>query len=63
MNESEDVIRAGLHALVPHLRQFVRGYLEKKHGPGFQQQLYRPGQRPFSDADPRALRVCQAITD
>ncbi|MGH2435388.1 MAG: Swt1 family HEPN domain-containing protein [bacterium] len=55
MNNPDDVIRAGLQALVPHLKQFVRQHLEKKYGSGFRQQLSRPGERPFRDTDPRAL--------
>jgi hypothetical protein len=55
MNHPDDVIRGGLRALVPHLKEFVRQHLEKKYGPGFRQRLSRPGERPFSDTDPRAL--------
>ncbi|MEQ1575627.1 MAG: Swt1 family HEPN domain-containing protein [Vicinamibacterales bacterium] len=55
MNDPEAVIRAGLQALVPHLRRFVLLHLEKNYGPDFWQQLSRPGERPFKDTDPRAL--------
>jgi hypothetical protein len=55
MSRNDDVLRAGLQALVAYLNQFARKHLEPKYGPGFKERLSRRGERPFSDTDPRAL--------
>lgn len=55
MSNPDDVLRAGLKALVPYLKQFMLKHLEKKYGPEFREHLSRPGERPFSGTDPRSL--------